>query len=89
MKHVLLPFVCCVLFLGGCDDLLEEDLDGFGVVLLTPPDGYSTASNLVAFQWEPVPRDGLSGPDRDAGLLEPDPRSYTIRWSPMRGSRLR
>jgi hypothetical protein len=56
MKHVLLPFVCCVLFLGGCDDLLEEDLDGFGVVLLTPPDGYSTASNLVAFQWEPVPR---------------------------------
>ena len=56
MKHVLLPFVCCVLFLGGCDDLLEEDLDGFGVVLLTPPDGYSTASNLVSFQWEAVPR---------------------------------
>lgn len=43
------------LLIAGCSDILEEDLDGLGVVLLTPPDQDSTTSNVVQFRWEEVP----------------------------------
>lgn len=42
--------------LVACTDLLEKDLTGYGVVLLTPPDGHMTSSNVVVFRWEAVPR---------------------------------
>lgn len=57
MKRTSLPIAlgAIALFAFGCSDLLEEDLTGFGVVLVAPPDGYSTTSNLVTFRWEAVP----------------------------------
>jgi hypothetical protein len=57
MNRSLLSIACLagLLTLGGCADLLEKDITGFGVVLLTPPDGHSTSSNVLSFQWEAVP----------------------------------
>lgn len=34
---------------------MEEDLEGYGVVILAPPDGYSTSSNVTTLRWEVVP----------------------------------
>lgn len=48
--------LCIAILLSSCNDLLEEDLTGFGVVLLTPPANHSTASNVIQFRWEAVPR---------------------------------
>lgn len=50
----LAPLIA-LLLLGACTDLLEEDLDGIGLVLLTPQDGDTLASNVVPFKWEEVP----------------------------------
>jgi hypothetical protein len=50
----LIPLVAVIL-LTGCTDLIEEDLDGVGVVLLTPQDGDTITSNVVSFKWETVP----------------------------------
>ncbi|HEY0976987.1 MAG TPA: hypothetical protein VGE21_05910 [Flavobacteriales bacterium] len=46
---------CLALLLTACDDLIERDIDGYGVVLLTPLDGQEIRSNVVAFRWEEVP----------------------------------
>lgn len=43
------------LCLVACTDIIEKDLTGFGIVLLTPPDGDSTSANVVTFKWEAVP----------------------------------
>ncbi len=52
---IILLFASLILA-AGCRDLLEEDLDGYGLVLLTPPDAYSTSANVVVLRWETVPR---------------------------------
>lgn len=46
-----------VLYLGlaACSDIIETDLDGFGVILLTPPDSAVSTGNVIAFRWEAVP----------------------------------
>jgi hypothetical protein len=54
-RHLLVLFTCTVL-LSACNDLVEEDLTGFGVVLRTPPDGHTTSANVVEFRWDAVPR---------------------------------
>lgn len=57
MKRLpLILFITALILTTGCRDLLEEDLDGYGLVLLTPPDGYSTSANVVELRWESVPR---------------------------------
>lgn len=54
--HKLLPFMLALVLLSSsCSDIIEEDLDGFGVVLLTPPADYTASSNQVEFRWEEVP----------------------------------
>jgi hypothetical protein len=57
MKHPIRPLLLCtLLFLfGACSDILEQDLSGYGVSLLTPPDNHITTSNVVQFRWEEVP----------------------------------
>lgn len=58
MKQLLLPAVIASILVvsGGCADIIERDLDGFGVSLIAPPDNHSTSSNVVAFRWEAVPQ---------------------------------
>ena len=51
---IFIPLFAALL-LTGCTDVLEEDLDGVGVVLLTPQDGDIITSNVVPFKWESVP----------------------------------
>lgn len=53
MRTRILLLPC--LALAACSDIIETDLSGFGVVLLTPADGYETNSNVVTFKWEAVP----------------------------------
>jgi hypothetical protein len=58
MKHVIHPLLVLSL-LGAtmaCSDIIEKDLDGFGVSLLAPPDNHSTSSNVVTFSWQAVPQ---------------------------------
>lgn len=52
-----LPFLllACTTALCACTDIIEADLDGVGVVLLTPAAGDSSSSNQVSFRWEEVP----------------------------------
>jgi hypothetical protein len=52
--HLSLLMIC-VLTGIGCTEIVEEDLDGSAVLLLTPPAGYSSTSNQVEFRWESVP----------------------------------
>ncbi|MCB0770937.1 MAG: hypothetical protein KDC00_11090 [Flavobacteriales bacterium] len=47
--------LACLLLSPGCKDIIEADLAGYGVVLLTPPDGYISTANLSAFRWEAIP----------------------------------
>jgi hypothetical protein len=54
MKAHVFPLLIC-LGLTACSDIIETDLDGFGVVLLTPVDGTISTSNVIAFRWEAVP----------------------------------
>jgi hypothetical protein len=54
LRHTTL-FMITLFGLTGCADILEKDLTGYGVVLLTPPDGYETTANVVQFRWEAVP----------------------------------
>jgi hypothetical protein len=58
MKHQFFAAVLSftVVLFSGCSDILERDLDGFGVSLIAPPDNHSTSSNVVAFRWEAVPQ---------------------------------
>lgn len=49
-----IPLALLLLF-SACSDILEKDLTGYGVVLVTPPDGYSTSANVITFRWEAVP----------------------------------
>ena len=54
MKNILL--ICFLGFLYvSCEDIIQEDLDGFGVILLTPPENHTTSLNVTQFKWEPVP----------------------------------
>lgn len=39
----------------ACSDIIEEDLAGFGVVLLAPQNDWVSVSNSVQFKWEAVP----------------------------------
>jgi len=56
-RHLSYTYITfAFLVLTGCADIIEQDLTGFGVVLLTPPDGHSTPSNVIEFRWEEVPR---------------------------------
>lgn len=41
--------------LCACSDIIEADLDGVGVVLLTPAAGDSSSGNQISFRWEAVP----------------------------------
>jgi len=43
-------------WLSSCNDLVEEDLTDYGVILRTPPDGFTTSANIVQFNWDAVPR---------------------------------
>lgn len=78
--------------LSACTDIIEEDLDGMGVVLLAPASGYSSAVNQISFRWEEVPhaaryhlqvaRPGLANPDSyplDSLLTA---TSFTFSFSP-------
>lgn len=53
MNRIILFLVA--VFLNSCDDIIQEDIQGFGVVIVTPPAGYVTDSNQVSFKWEEVP----------------------------------
>jgi len=54
MKNLF--FICFIAFLYvSCDDILQEDLDGFGVILLAPPENHTTSLNQIQFKWETVP----------------------------------
>ncbi len=55
MVKPALPLLILSLSIGSCSDILEEDLDGQGVVLLTPASGYTTTVNQIQFRWEAVP----------------------------------
>lgn len=56
MKNVALPLITLLVLLAtGCSDILEKDLTGYGVVLVAPPDGYTTSANVVTFRWDAVP----------------------------------
>jgi hypothetical protein len=50
-----LALATLLLLFTGCTDVLEEDLDGSGVVLQTPPAAYTTTLNTIAFRWDVVP----------------------------------
>jgi hypothetical protein len=52
--RILIAALCCLLG-AGCTEVIEEDLDGMGVVLLTPPADFSTTMNQLQFKWEAVP----------------------------------
>ncbi len=52
-KLILLALLASTL--ASCTDVIEEDLDGFGLVLLTPPAGHTSTGNQVDFRWEAVP----------------------------------
>ncbi|MEO8069044.1 MAG: hypothetical protein ABI599_15210 [Flavobacteriales bacterium] len=39
----------------ACTEVFEEDLEGAGVVLLTPPPDHTTTANQIQFRWETVP----------------------------------
>lgn len=54
MNRIALSLLLCLL-LGACADILEDDITGRGVILLTPPDNHQTSSNLIEFRWEAVP----------------------------------
>lgn len=76
MKRVRTYLLFCAMAtaLSGCKDLLEEDLNGYGVVLLTPPEEYTTTANQITFRWEAVPgashyRIQIANPDLSAPVL--------------------
>lgn len=86
-----------VLFLGlglltGCTEIIEKDLEGYGVVLLTPPAGHVTTLNQVVFRWETVPyathyRVQVATPDLTAPSLfvldsSTSSNTYTLTLSP-------
>src|SRR5690349_11681061 len=50
-----LVFFISLFLLAGCTEIVEKDLEGYGVVLLTPPANHVTSLNQVVFRWETVP----------------------------------
>ncbi len=55
MDRSLALLLLCILLTASCSEVIEEDLDGYGVVLLAPPAGHTTTANQVEFRWEEVP----------------------------------
>jgi hypothetical protein len=74
MPKLSLSVLTFVLLLSSCSDIIEEDLDGFGVVLLTPPADHTSLVNQVEFRWEEVPnatsyRIQVSSPNFNSAVL--------------------
>lgn len=55
MNRRLIPLLLLVPALG-CSDIIEEDLSGLRVALLTPPDRDTVSTNVVQFRWEELPQ---------------------------------
>lgn len=51
--RIIIPLLCFGLI--ACTDIIETDLSGFGVVLLTPPNATVSTSNVIDFRWDEVP----------------------------------
>lgn len=50
----ILAIALLIVSVPSCTEVFEEDLEGTGVVLLTPPASHSTPLNQLSFRWEAV-----------------------------------
>lgn len=51
-RYSLLPIVLLVLLSQGCKDILEEDISGMTVGIVTPPDSLVSTANTHNFSWD-------------------------------------
>jgi hypothetical protein len=54
-KYFVISCLCAIVLLYACQDILEKEITGYGVILLTPPDSHVTAANQIQFRWEAIP----------------------------------